>query len=205
MNWFFWIFWLYFNLLFFVFRGKVFGRENIPESGPFILASNHISYYDPPLVGAGCKREVYFFAKRELFKYLPVRAFLVRVNAHPVSRGKFDRGAIESAIEILKGGNGLAVFPEGTRALKGEFLPVKPGVGMIARKAEAPIVPVYIHGSDRLWKCFFGRAKLRIIYGESLSKEYVTSFESDKESYRTISEEIMNRIKAIKENFLSSI
>jgi 1-acyl-sn-glycerol-3-phosphate acyltransferase len=205
MNWLFWTGWVFFKLLFNFFRGNVFGRENIPESGAFILASNHISYFDPPFVGAGCKREVFFFAKRELFKNKLIGALFLKVNARPVRRGAFDRGAIETAVEILKGGNGLTVFPEGTRGKKGEFLPVKPGVGMIAHQAEVPIVPTYIHGSDRLWKCFFGKTRLRVTYGEPLSKEYVTSLESDKESYKAISEEIMTRIKAMKENFLSSI
>jgi len=204
MNLTYWIFYLFFQLMFYFFRGKVNGRENPPESGSFILASNHISYFDPPLVAAFTSREMFFFAKKELFKNWLFAAMLRKVNARPVRRGVFDRGGIETAVQLLEKGKGLVIFPEGTRSLTDDFLSAKPGIGMIACQAKVSIVPVYIHGSNALWKCFFGAAKLRITYGKPLSKDYIDSFEAGKESYIAITEEIMRRIKALKEKTLSS-
>ena len=204
MNRVYWICYFFFQLMFYFFRGKVNGRENLPKSDPFILASNHISYFDPPLVATFTSREMFFFAKKELFKNRFIGALLRKVNARPVRRGVFDRGGIETAVQLLDKGKGLVIFPEGTRSLTDDFLPTKPGVGMIACRAKVSIVPVFIHGSNALWKCLIGAAKLRITYGEPLSKEYVISLEAGKKSYIAISEEIMRRIRALREKTLSS-
>ena len=205
MNWTYWISCLFFKLMFYFFRGKVSGRQFPPQSGPFILAANHIAYVDPPLVAAFTGREMFFFAKKELFNNRLFGALIRKVNARPVRRGVFDRGGLETAVGLLEEGQGLVIFPEGTRSLTDEFLSAKPGIGMIACQAKVSIVPVYIHGSNALWKCFFGSAKLRIRYGEPLSREYVISLEAGKKSYIAISEEIMRRIKALKEKTLSAI
>jgi len=205
MNLTYWIFYLFFQLMFYFFRGKVNGRENLPKSDPFILASNHISYFDPPLVATFTSREMFFFAKKELFKNRIIGALLSKVNARPVRRGAFDRGGIETAVQLLDRGKGLVIFPEGTRSLTDDFLPTKPGVGMIACQAKVSIVPVFIHGSNALWKCFLGAAKLRITYGEPLSKNYIVSLEAGKKSYLVITEEIMKRIRVLKRKTLSAI
>jgi len=195
----FWTGWSIFRIIAaFIFRVKIIGRENIPEQGGFILASNHISYYDPPLVGCCIKREVYFFAKRELFGFKPFGWILREVNARPVNRAGVDRAAIESAVAILKSGNGLTVFPEGTRSKTKDFLPVKPGIGMIARQAEVPIVPAYIHGTNQLWNCFTGRTRLSVSYGEPISAEWIRSQDMTKEGYLAIADEIMGRIVRLK-------
>jgi len=204
MNRVYWICYFFFQLMFYFFRGKVNGRENLPKSDPFILASNHISYFDPPLVATFTGREMFFFAKKELFKNRLIGALIRKVNARPVRRGVFDRGGIETAVQLLEKGKGLVIFPEGTRSLTDDFLSAKPGIGMIACQAKVSIVPVYIHGSNALWKCFFGAAKLRITYGKPLLRDYVISLEAGKKSYIAISEEIMRRIKALKEKTLSS-
>src|SRR4030067_1028858 len=108
----FWTGWSLFRIIAaLIFRVKIIGAGNIPQAGGFILASNHISYYDPPLIGCCISREVYFFTKRELFDSRPCGWVLLRVNARPVNRAGVDRAAIEAAVEILRGGHGLTVFP----------------------------------------------------------------------------------------------
>jgi len=195
----FWTGWAFFRLVAaIVFRVKIIGAENIPDSAAFILASNHISYYDPPLVGCCCKREVFFFTKKELFRFKPFGAILLRVNALPVNRAAIDRAAIETAVEVLKKGYGLTMFPEGTRSKTDGFLPVKPGVGMIARQAVVPIVPAYIHGANQLWNCFLGRTHLSVSYGKPIPAEWVKSVDASKEGYESIANEIISRIGKLK-------
>jgi 1-acyl-sn-glycerol-3-phosphate acyltransferase len=184
----------------FVFRVRVSGRENIPKSGGFILASNHISYFDPPLVGCWVPRAIYFFAKKELFDHKLFGAILRRVNALPVKRGAIDRKALEMAIETVKRGHGLAVFPEGTRSKTGEFMTPKLGVGMIARQSECPIVPAYLSGADRLNECLRRRRKLCVTYGGPLSVEWVTSFPADKAGYLKIAEAVMASIGQLRDS-----
>ena len=196
----FWTGWTFFRVVAtIIFRVKIRGAENIPQDGGFILASNHISYYDPPLVGCCTSREVYFFAKRELFRNRLFSSILLRVNARPVNRAGVDRSAIESAVEILKSGNGLTVFPEGTRSKTNDFLPVKPGIGMIARQAEVSIVPAFIQGANQLWNCFIGKTRLSVSYGAPISSQWVKSQPDNKDGYLAIADEIMNRIKELKE------
>ncbi len=178
----------------FLFRVRVTGVENVPTSGGFILASNHTSYFDPPLVGCWIKRPLYFFAKKELFRNPLFGAILRRVNALPVKRGVIDRHALQLAVETIKKGNGLTVFPEGTRSRDGKLRSPKPGIGMIARHAECPIVPAFLSGSNTLWKCFVGKAKLTVTYGAPLPAEWVTSFPRDKEGYQNIARGIMEHI-----------
>ncbi len=195
----FWTGWSFFRIIAsLIFRVKIIGAGNIPQKGGFILASNHISYYDPPLVSCCINREVYFFAKRELFRLKPFGEILLRVNARPVNRAGVDRSAIESAVEILKSGHGLTVFPEGTRSKTKDFLPIKPGIGLIARQAEVPIVPCYIHGANQLLNCFTGRTRLSVSYGEPITAEWVKSRELTKEGYLAIADEIMGRIVMLK-------
>ena len=120
-----------------LFRIKVSGREHVPEEGGFILALNHISYYDPPLAGSFIRREVFFFTKKELFRIPLFGALLRRLNTLPVSRGAIDRKALDLAVGVIREGFGLTIFPEGTRSKTGNFLLPRAGVGMIAVQAAA--------------------------------------------------------------------
>ena len=197
---FYWLGWFLTRCWGTVFFGtRVTGRENIPKSGGFILASNHISYYDPPLVGSFQRRELYFLAKKELFRNKLFGALITATNSLPVSRGTIDRKAIELAVGVLKQGFGLTFFPEGTRAPKGTFLPAKPGLGLVAREAGVPIVPAYIHGANDLKRCFWRKDRMTITYGEPFSAEWVMSHPAEKEGYLAISEAVMERIRQLKE------
>jgi len=197
--------WLLFRIISkFVFRIKVSGTEHLPRQGGFIVAANHISYYDPPLVGAWCMREVYLMAKRELFRNKVFGTILYRVNAMPVRRGALDRQALEMAVEKIEQGYGLTIFPEGTRSRTGDFLEPKPGIGMIAHRARCPIVTCYLHGSNRLMDCFMGRERLSITYGEAIPSEWVASMPSRKESYLLIARRVMEEISHLKDKVLNS-
>jgi 1-acyl-sn-glycerol-3-phosphate acyltransferase len=126
------------------------GRQNVPAEGPFILASNHISYADPPLLSLATRRPVSFVAKEELFRFRPFGALIGALNAFPVRRGTADRAAIRRAIAVLRAGRGLVIFPEGMRSHDGNLLQPELGIGMIALRSGAPIVPVGLVGTDRV-------------------------------------------------------
>ena len=181
-----------------VFRIRVYGREHVPKTGGFILASNHISWYDPPIVGSWCGREVYFFAKRELFKNKFFGWLISRTNAFPVKRGTIDREALAMAQKVIADGFGLVFFPEGTRSMKEGFLDPKPGVGLLSTDAECQIVPCYVHGSNRLKNVFRGRDRMTVKYGEPIPAEWVKSITKEKSGYQTVAEEIMRRIALLK-------
>lgn len=138
-----------------VLRMRYEGTENIPADGPLVIASNHVSLLDPPVLGACSTRKVHFMAKQELF--VPVLGFIYRtLGAFPVRRGGADRAAIKHGIDILQSGKVLAIFPEGTRSKTGKLGKAEPGALMMASKTRAAIVPSCVIGTDfrrqgRIW------------------------------------------------------
>lgn len=190
------------NLAKLIFRMKIIDKVNIPSKGPFILACNHISYFDPPLVGSSFKREVHFMAKKELFRNRLFGRLIAHFNAHPINRNGFDKSAIETVSGILNSEQGVMIFPEGTRAKKGQFLPPRPGIGMVAINNPAPVIPAYINGADNLWGCFVGRARLGVIFGRPIYQEEMAGYKKDKQGYRQLAEDIMERIRGLKEEYL---
>ncbi len=144
------------------------GVGNVPRCGPFLLAANHKSYLDPPLVGATLPREMRYFAKKELF-VVPLFGSLIRwYGAVPVHRSGFDRRAVETALEILKRGEGLLVFPEGTRIRRSGWGEPKTGVGMLAVRSGAPVIPVLLRSTWEPERSLVRRIPLRIRYGRPL-------------------------------------
>ena len=180
-------------------RLKVEGRENIPDEGSVLIVSNHRSYWDPPLLAiAVWKRRVFFMAKEELFE-APILSSLIKHwgNAFPVKRGRADIKALKTALEVLKGGELLCIFPEGQRAPAGKFLRPKWGAGMVALKAKVPIVPCLIEGSEKLIgkeRLFSGLPKVTIRFG----KPFRIDLEDKKENYKKAADILMEKIKELK-------
>ena len=147
-------------------RMEVFGRENIPEEGPVVIASNHLSLLDPPVLGAAATRKIHFMAKSELFKPVWFGALISKLGAFPVKRGEMDREAIKTGLTILKENKVLAVFPEGTRSKDGTLGRAGGGAFMMGIKRKAQIVPAYIYGTDT--KRHPGWPKVRVIFGKPM-------------------------------------
>lgn len=187
-----------------IFRIKIYNKEYVPKEGGFLLASNHISYYDPPVLGTWTPRIVYFLGKEELLSTPIKKWFFGKMHTMPVKRGAMDRRAIQSCIDRVNEGYGMIIFPEGTRSKTDNFLPGKAGIGLIAKKAECDIIPVYIHGFNRLKDVFFGREKLTISFGEKISADWVAAQASGKDGYLAISQHVMSKIAEIKAELLSS-
>jgi 1-acyl-sn-glycerol-3-phosphate acyltransferase len=178
-----------------LFGMRIFGDERVPLEGGVIVASNHISYNDPPMVGSAVPRELHFLAKEELFRN-PVFGALIRsYNAMPVKRAAGDVGALRKAVRLLKEGKAMIMFPEGTRSLSGKFLKPKPGVGMIASMAGVPVVPAYVAGTNHLGAAFWRKRPVVVRFGEPIYPADIRSrCGSDKEAYMAISAEAMERI-----------
>ncbi|UWG99223.1 1-acyl-sn-glycerol-3-phosphate acyltransferase [Dehalobacter sp. DCM] len=145
---------------------KISGLENFPHEGPVIVACNHISMWDPVIVGCAMPRQVYFMAKEELMK-LPVVGFILRsVGAFPVKRGQGDISAFRRSLGLLKEGRVLGIFPEGTRSKSGDIQEAMSGIALIVEKSHAPILPVKVYGAKGLLKQ--KRGKIGIIIGEPI-------------------------------------
>lgn len=160
--------------VFFRFTGGVtfIGRENIPRAGGVILAPNHISYVDPPIVGCYLRRQVHYMAKEELFRSKLLAAWMRWVGTFPVRRGTADRKALKHAIDLLNQGRVVCIFPEGTRSPDGKLQNPELGIGLIALKSQAPIVPVAVIGTDKVLppnsKRLY-RHRVKIVYGKPLT------------------------------------
>lgn len=128
---------------------RVEGRENVPSTGALIVAANHVSGFDPPLMSASFPRRVWFLAKKELFKG-PAKWFFSAYGAHPVNRTRTDPAAYRWALGKLSLGQCVMVFPEGTRSRGGGMKKGQPGVVRLAMKSRAAIVPVGISGTDHM-------------------------------------------------------
>ncbi|MDI6732630.1 MAG: lysophospholipid acyltransferase family protein [Planctomycetota bacterium] len=134
------------------FRLRVYGRNNIPEKGGSLLTSNHQSYLDPALISFVINRPVYFLARKELFEANRLFGWLIsQLNAIPIERKEFDSSGVRRAIEILRKGKLLIVFPEGTRTLNGQIGEVKKGIGLLGTRANVPLIPTFINGAYQSW------------------------------------------------------
>lgn len=175
-----------------------------PEPGQhYLFASNHRAYSDPPAVSCRLPREVHFVAKDSLFK-VPLLGPLIRyLNSFPIRREMFDREAMAHAVEVLKRGECVLIFPEGGRIRGREFGTARSGVGYLAIQTGAPVVPCFVEGTNHLHLCLFRLKRFRVIQGRpiriprALADEYRR--QDDKTLYRRHSEMVMAAIRALRD------
>lgn len=194
--------WILLRIFGLIFNAKYQGSSNIPSSGPFILASNHRHSIDPLLLASAIFREVYFFAKKELWNNKMIGWLISKGNAFPVKRGANDRGAFRETKNTLLNNNGLVFFPEGKRSRDDNFLKPKPGIGMILKQANipVPIIPAYIHASNHLLDCLLRRKQLTIIIGNPIPSEEILHYLTDKDGYQALAEKVMTEITTLQSN-----
>lgn len=133
-------------------RGRIYGAENVPQEGPLIVVSNHASNFDPPILSCCVRRPVAYMAKEELFE-VPILKQAIRLyGAYPVQRQSADRSAIRAALKSLEEGWATGVFLQGTRTPDGRITEPKLGAAMIAAKAKAPLLPVSLWGTERIFQ-----------------------------------------------------
>jgi 1-acyl-sn-glycerol-3-phosphate acyltransferase len=164
--------WICKVLCIFLFHFRAYGRENVPDRGPFILASNHQSFLDPIFCGIPLRRQLHFLARESLFSNRFFGALIRSVNSIPVKRDQADIAPIRQVIAKLKEGQGVCLFPEATRTSDGRIQQFKPGLGLLCRRSEAAIVPVLVDGAFECWprhKKIFKPGSITVYYGKTIT------------------------------------
>ncbi len=182
------------------FRYQVVGREKLVQSGSVLIASNHESFLDPPLVGIAYDDDVYYLARKTLFRG-PTSWLYPRWNAIPVDQEAPDMSSLKRIVKILRSGQRVVVFPEGARTLDGELQPGEAGVGLIAAKSHATIQPVRIFGAREALPRGSGRLKfhpITIVVGDPIELTPAEQKAKGREAYQAISDRIMGVIAEIK-------
>ena len=183
------------------FRGEVTGLEHLPRTGSFLIAANHSSFLDPPLIGSQVQRQIAYFARKTLWKPGLASWWLDTVGTIPVDRdGGQDVSAIKRVLRALKEDKGLILFPEGTRSPDGALQAPKAGVGLICCRAQVPVVPVRIFGSFEA----FGKSRglrlgtpVTIVFGAPIPPSVYDEPKAGKERYQIASDRIMARIAVL--------
>ncbi|ABR48778.1 1-acyl-sn-glycerol-3-phosphate acyltransferase [Alkaliphilus metalliredigens QYMF] len=165
--------------------------EKIPTTGKAIICSNHFNLWDPLVIGTSLPRKVHYMAKEELFSNPLMSLIIKNLGVFPVKRGTSDIGAIKTALKILKEGNSLGMFPEGTRSKTGKMKEAMPGIAMIAIKSRSPVIPIAIISNYKLFN------ELKVIVGDpmDLSDYYDEKLTTDE--YQQISQNILDTIQEL--------
>ena len=194
---------LAFNVHAMWFRGEVAGTENFPVEGPFLIASNHASHLDPPLVGSQVFRQMRFFARKSLWDKRVMAWWLDRVETIPVERDSGDVGAIKRVLQALRENRAVVLFPEGTRSMDGHLQKAKAGVGLMACKTGVPVVPCRVYGSFEAYGKGariprFG-TPVTIVFGPPIFANEYDDPSLGKARYETAAQRIMDRIALLPE------
>lgn len=176
------------------------GMGNIPLRGPVIFAANHVSFYDPPAIGARVQRQINYFARDTLFKGLFGKG-LTAIGTIPVARDNADVGSLKAIFRSLKNGGAVAIYPEGTRSPDGNLMAPKPGAGMIACKSKATVIPTRLFGTYEA----YGRHRklpkiggpIHIAYDQPMTLEELDPGKDHPDRYLEASRRIMERIAAL--------
>lgn len=191
------------------FRWRVFGAEHVPSKGGVILASNHASFLDPPLVGSALDRDINYLARESLFRFPGIGALLRSWNAVPVDRDGGGAKGLKSILDRLLAGGGIILFPEGTRTKDGKLQPARSGIGLTVIKSTAPVVPVRVFGTFEA----YGRRhkvprphRVSVVFGTPMNFEKLRAEAKicDKprlrEIYQQVADEIMSAIAKLELN-----
>ncbi len=182
-------------------RYRTRGVEHVPAAGGVLLAANHASYADIPLLGCGVRRRLFYLGRANLFSYPLAGPILRALGWIPLKPERWDRKAFQSVVEMLKAGKAVVIFPEGTRTPDGALQPGKPGIGRIVAEAQCPVVPVYLRGTRQvlppgaLW---LRRHPVEVSFGESIDFRDECRQYQGKALYQHISQTVMARIAELR-------
>jgi cytidylate kinase len=179
---------------------RVVRKDPLHYGEHHIFASNHRSNIDPPLVGSNVRENIHFVAKAALFKIPILGPFISTLNAFPIQRGRFDRAAMDRCLQILDGRNSVLIFPEGGRVLGDVLGRSKAGVGYLALQSGVPVIPIYIHGSNRLRQALFRSPRVTVIFGQPIHlTDGDLARHQNPDDYREFGAMVMAAIEALKD------
>jgi 1-acyl-sn-glycerol-3-phosphate acyltransferase len=177
-----------------IWRMRVYGAENMPKSGPVIVACNHVSNLDPPVLGTTSPRRISYMAKEELFR-IPVLGPAIRaVGAYPVDRKGSATAAIKRSVEVLSRGEVIGIFPEGGRNITGDK-EIRQGVALLASLSKAPVVPARIVGTGEAGRF----AQFRVFFGPPL--RLPADRKATREDMANFTDDVMRTIRVLPESF----
>ena len=184
-------------------RGRIYHADRLPLTGAYILAGNHVSFLDPPFFGLCCEREAFFMARDTLFRNPVAGAILRSWNCVPINRDRGDIGALRTMLRLLGEGKAVLMFPEGTRSRDGSLQDARAGIGMMVAKANVPVLPMRIFGTDRALPRGVSLprpAQVKVVFGEPVEFKVPEELKGEelKAFYLEIGREIMRRIASLK-------
>ena len=179
------------------FRYRMNGVEHIPRTGGVLLAANHASYADIPLLGCGVRRRLFYLGRADLFPH-PVANWMLRsLGWIPLRPERWDRKAFQQVVDLLKAGNAVVIFPEGTRTPDGNLQPGKLGMGMIVAESQCSVIPVFLDGTRQVLPMDASWLRLHpvtVSFGPPIDfREDINNLEG-KELYKHITQTVMDRI-----------
>jgi len=199
--------WVVFRAVYrFYFGWRVYNAERVPLAGPVILASNHASFIDPPLVGSGVRRGINYLARENLFRFPVMGWVLHRWQVVPVDREGGGAKGLKAILDRLLAGGAIILFPEGTRSRDGKLQPARSGIGLTVIKSAAPVVPVRVFGTFEAYgrhMRFPRPRRVAVKYGRPMLFEALRaeakacSKQRLKEIYQQVADEIMAAIAAL--------
>ncbi|MBM4123338.1 MAG: 1-acyl-sn-glycerol-3-phosphate acyltransferase [Nitrospira sp.] len=193
-----WGVWLIGSLLVrLLFRFRTVGARHVPTRGGVLIAVNHASYLDIPLVGCGLRRRAWYLGRQDLFGPRWVKAICRWLGWIPIRLSRLDREGFGQAVKLIKDGQAVVIYPEGGRTLDGRLRPGKPGIGVIVEQTGCPVVPAYIAGAyevlpvDAVWVRF---RPVRVTFGKPIDFTSDAQRLTGKDFYRHVSRTVMERI-----------
>lgn len=184
-----------------LFHLQVTGRKNLRKVRGAVIAVNHSSFADPVFAGVACTRPIYYIARKDLFNNRLFGWFLRAINVLPFNRDAPDTITLKKAIRLLQGGKMVLIFPEGTRSYDGNLMTPHPGIGFIALKAGAPIIPMYIDGAHKILPRgagFIRLAKGRVRIGEPIYLDtWLRKDRIERSDYEEVADLVMQRLRKL--------
>ncbi len=189
--------WAFFKIFY---RHRIYGLENF-YSKAAIIAPNHTSFLDPPLVAISCPQEVQFLARESLFKVFGLGTLIRALNTHPVSGDASDVAVFKTLCRLLNEGKKVILFPEGARQETDSLAVIKPGISLLVSRTQSAIIPTYVHGTFKVWNRHHKFPKLwgktACVFGAPLLWESFAHLDK-KEAQRALSEALKNKIEALR-------
>jgi 1-acyl-sn-glycerol-3-phosphate acyltransferase len=183
-----------------LFHHRTLHRELIPESGGALIVANHVSYLDPPMIAACFRKPIYCLARKSLFTGF-LGWLLPRIRVLPVDRGKGDLAGLKRILGLLRDGNRVVIFPEGTRSPDGALQVAEAGVGFIIAKCEVPVIPLRIFG---VFECFPRTAKyprlgrITVVPGPPVDFSDLPTDLTGRERHQACADQVMKALAAIR-------